>query len=214
MALFSRKPRTRAEIVAEADRARARGRVKRAVAGYRQALESDPSDASVNVKLAPLLARLGDAEGGASCFRAAAKKHLDAGFLDRAAAVNLAASGVFPLDAGFRLEVARLNVARGRKQDAVAALVDGGRALARARRPDAAALLGRALELEPWHLEAGLALAPVLGRSGRADEARALVAGLDARIRGPARRRVRWVAFRLSPGPRTFWRWLRAGART
>ena len=39
MALFSRKPRTRTEIVAEADRARARGRVRRAVAGYRQALE-------------------------------------------------------------------------------------------------------------------------------------------------------------------------------
>lgn len=211
MALFSRKPRTRSEIVADADRARTRGRVKRAVAGYRQALESDPSDPSVNVKLGPLLARLGDAEGGARCFRAAAKRHLDAGFVDRAAAVTLAATAVFPLDAGFRLEVARLNVARGRRQDAVAVLVEGGRALARAKRPDAAAsLLGRALELEPWHLEAALALVPLLGQSGRAPDARALVAGLEARVRGPALRRVRWAAFRLAPGLRTFWRWLRA----
>jgi Tfp pilus assembly protein PilF len=209
VALFSRKQRTRAEIVAAADAARSRGRVKKAVAGYREALAADPSDPAVNVKLAPLLARLGDREGGTGCFRVAAKTHLDAGFVDRAAGVNLAATAVFPLDAGFRLELARLNVLRGRKADAVAGLVEGGRALVRARRPDAgASLLRRALEVEPWHEEAVLALAPALARCGDAAQARALVAGLEARVRGPARRRVRWVAFRLSPGPRTFWRWL------
>jgi Flp pilus assembly protein TadD len=212
VALFSRKPRSRTEIVAEADRARARGRVKRAVAGYRQALEADPSDPSVNVKLGPLLARLGDADGGARCFRTAAKRHLEAGFTDRAAAVNVTATAVFPLDAGFRLEVARLNVARGRKKDAVATLVDGGRAQAKAGRLEpAASLLGRALELEPWHLEAALALAPVLARTGRAEGARALLDGLETRHAGKARRRVRWAIFRLRPGLRTLWRWLRAG---
>lgn len=211
MALFRRKPRTRAEIVAAADAARTRGRVKKAVAGYREALASDPTDPAVNVKLAPLLARLGDGEGGAGCFRVAAKTHLDAGFVDRAAGVNLAATAVFPLDAGFRLELARLNVLRGRKADAVTGLVEGGRALLRGKRREAGvSLLRRALEVEPWHTGAVLALAPALARSGQAPEARALVAGLEARIRGPARRRVRWVAFRVSPGPRTFWRWLTA----
>lgn len=211
MKLFSRQPKTRAEIVADADRARARGRVKKAAAGYRKALESDPTDPSVNVKLAPLLARLGDAEGGAKCFRTAAKRHVDAGFTDRAAAVNLAATAVFPLDAGFRLELSRLNVLRGRKQDAVQALLDGGKAQAKARRPDAAAsLFGKALEIEPWHLETCLALAPVLAKSGQAGEARTLLDGLLQRYRGPARRRVRWLAFRLWPGLGTFWRWLRA----
>jgi Flp pilus assembly protein TadD len=207
---FSRRTKTRADVVAEADRARARGRVRKAVAGYRRALEADPSDPSVNVKLAPLLARLGDAEGGAHCFRTAARRHLDAGFTDRAAAVNLTASGVFPLDEGFRLELARLNVLRGRRQDALEALLDGGRALARSRRHDAAStLLSRALELEPWHLETCLALAPVLKRSGRGAGARVIVDGLLERQRGRARRRVRWLAFRLWPGPATFWRWLR-----
>jgi len=209
--LFSRRPRTRTEIVAAADRARARGRLKKAVAGYRQALESDPKDPSVNVKLGPLLARLGDADGGAQCFRVAARKHLDAGFTDRAAAVNLAASGVFPLDAGFRLEVARLNVLRGRKQDAVQALLEGGVAQARAKREKvAASLLGKALEIEPWHLETCLALAPVLARNGHPDAARRFIDGLLQRYGGKARRRIRWVAFRLWPGLRTFWRWLRA----
>ncbi len=211
MKLFSRKPKTRGEIVAAADRARARGRVKKAVAGYRKALESDPSDPSINVKLGPLLARLGDAEAGARCFRAAAKRHLDLGFMDRAAAVNLTASGVFPLDPRFRLEVSRINVLRGRKQDAVQALLEGGLAQAKARRPDvASSLLGKALEIEPWHLDTCLALAPILARNGHAEAARKFIDGLDQRYRGPARRRIRWAAFRIWPGLGTFWRWLRA----
>jgi Tfp pilus assembly protein PilF len=209
--LFSRKPKTRSEIIALADRARARGRVRKAISGYRKALESDPSDPSVNVKLGPLLARRGDSDGGATCFRTAAKRHLDQGFTDRAAAVNLTATGVFPLDAGFRLELARLNVLRGRKLDAVATLLEGGTALARARRPDAAAsLLGRALEIEPWHLEVVLALVPILARAGHAAEARQFLDGALARYRGKAVRRIRWVELRTWPGLGTFWRWLRA----
>jgi len=209
VALFPRKPRTRSEVVAAADKARARGRAKKAAAGYREALQADPSDPSVNVKLGPLLAKLGDPEGGARCFRVAAKNHLERGFTDRAAAVNLAASGVFPLDAGFRLELARLNVARGRKLDAVATLLDGGKRLARTRRPDAAAsLLGRALEIEPWHLETVIALVPILAKAGHDEVARQFVDGLEARHRGAALRRVRRLAFRTWPGPRTFWRWL------
>ncbi len=211
MKLFSRKPKTRAEIIAAADKARGRGRVKKAVAGYRKALESDPSDPSINVRLGPLLAKLGDAAGGAQCFRNASKRHLDLGFLDRAAAVNLTATGVFPLDAGFRLEVSRLNVLRGRKQDAVQALLEGGAAQARAKRPDAAAsLLAKALEIEPWHLDTCLVLAPLLARHGKPDAARKMIDGLLARHPGPARRRIRWAAFRMWPGLGTFWRWLRA----
>ncbi len=207
-----KKPQpSRSEMVQAADKARTRGRIKKAVAGYKKALESDPSDPSINVKLAPLLAKVGDQEGGARCFRVAAKKHMDAGFVDRAAAVNLAATSVFPLDAGFRLELARLNLQRGRKQDAVATLVEGSKALARAKRPDAAvSLLKRALDVEPWHLEACLVLVPVLWRNGHPDAARQFLTGLESRYRGRALRRVRWVAFRLSPGIASLWRFLRA----
>ncbi len=211
MRLFSRKPKTRGELLAEADRARAGGRARKAAAAYQLALKSDPTDPSINVKLGPLLAGLGDAEGGARCFRMAAKRHLDAGFVDRAAGVTLTATGVLPLDAGFRLELARLNVLRGRRQDAVAALLEGGRAQAKARRPDvAASLLGKALEIEPWHLDTCLALVPVLAGNGHGDSAREFLVGLEKRYRGPARRRVRWAAFRVSPGLRTLGRWLRA----
>ena len=211
MALFRRKPRSRAEVVAAADRARTRGRVRAAIEGYREALASDPSDPSINVKLAPLLARIGDVEGGVRCFRAAAERHLAAGFVDRAAAVCVNATTVFPLDAGFRLEAARLNVQRGRKADAAAVLVDGGRTLARARRRDAAAsLLRRALEISPDHLDAALALAPLLAAEGRRGEARALLAAAEERAAGRELRRVRWVTFRLAPSPATFVRALAA----
>jgi Flp pilus assembly protein TadD len=198
-------------MIAAADRARTRGKVRKAAETYQAALKADPTDPSVNVKLGPLLARLGDAEGGARCFRVAAKRHLDAGFVDRAAGVTLTATSVFPLDPSFRVELAKLNVARGRRQDAVATLLQGGRAQARARRPDlAASLLGKALEIEPWHLETCLALVPVLARNGHPESASEFLAGLERRYRGPARRRVRWVAFKLSPGFRSLWRWIRA----
>ena len=209
MALFKRKVRTRAEIVAAADRARVRGRLKAAAAGYREALASDPTDPSVHVKLGPVLARLGDAAAAAHSFRTAAQRHLDAGFTDRAAAVNAAAAGVLPLDAGFRLELARLEVLRGRKQDAVNVLVEGGRALARAARLEAAiSLLRRALEVQPRHLEATLALAPALAATGEREEARALLERALATAPRRARRRIRWVLFRVAPSARSFLRWL------
>lgn len=211
MPLLRRRPRTRTEIVAAADRDRVRGRIRKAVAGYREALATAPDDPSLNVKIAPLLAKLGEGAEGARCFRRALERHLSAGFTDRAAAVCANAAGVFPLDPAFRRELARLHALRGRRADAVLALVDGGRALAAARqRPAAASLLRGALELEPLHAEARLALAPVLAAQGERDEARALLRALEGHARGRDLRRVRWAAFRLAPSPGTLWRWLTA----
>src|SRR5512139_2533118 len=134
---FRRKPRTRTEVIAAADRARVRGRLEAAAAGYREALAATPDDPAVHVKLGPVLARLGDPKGAARAFRTAAQRHLTAGFTDRAAAVNAAAISSLPLDPGFRLELARLELLRGRRQDAANGLADGGRALLRARRAKA-----------------------------------------------------------------------------
>lgn len=211
MSLFRRKPRTRVELIAAADRDRARGRIRKAVAGYREALRADPEDPSLNVKIAPLLARIGQGAEGARCFRRASERHLAAGFTDRAAAVCANAVQVFPLEPSFRRELARLHALRGRRADAVGALVEGGRALAGSRqRPAAASLLRGALELEPMHVEARLTLAPILAAQGEREEARSLVRGLDGYTRGRELRRVRWMMLRLSPTPRALWRWLAA----
>ena len=71
-------------------------------------------------------------------------------------------------------------------------------------------MLRRALELEPWQAEATVLLAKTLARARRKGEAVKLLEGLATRTRGPALRRTRGLAFRLSPTPASLWRWLRA----
>ncbi|MFO0584420.1 MAG: hypothetical protein U0229_19280 [Anaeromyxobacter sp.] len=207
---FRRRPRSRVELIAAADRARVKGRLDAAVAGYREALRADDTDPAVHVKLGPVLARMGDGDGAARSFRTAAQRHLDAGFTDRAVAVNAAAVRALPLDAGFRLELARLELLRGRRQDAVNGLVDGGRAQLRAGREDAGtSLLERALREEPRHLEGALALAPVYARRGERDVARMLLERVRPERGGRARRRVLWALFRVSPSAGALWSFLR-----
>jgi tetratricopeptide (TPR) repeat protein len=84
MVLRQRKPYIRARVLEKADRARGRGRLKKAIAGYRQVLQADPKDAAVHGKIAPLLARTGQPSEALASFEAAARIHLDAGFSDRA----------------------------------------------------------------------------------------------------------------------------------
>jgi tetratricopeptide (TPR) repeat protein len=211
--LWKRKPRTRTELVAAADRARAKGRLAAAAAGYRRVLvEHDASDPHVHCKLAPVLTRLGDDAGALSSFRLAAEGHVRAGFVDRALAVYAQAREVFPLESDFHTEAARIHLARGRRADAAIALVRGGRALARARRADAIEMLRGAMSLQPGHVEATLALAPLLRREDRRGEALELLRAIEPGVRGAALRRVRWQILRASPGLRTAWRWIAAVA--
>jgi Tfp pilus assembly protein PilF len=208
--LFRRRAWTRVERLAAADRARARGRVRTAVAGYRLVLAEHGDDPHVHGKMAPLLARLADADGARESFRCAAAGHARAGFLDRALAVYVQARAAFPLEPDFHAEAARIHLVRGRRADAALALAAGGRALGRTRPADAVEMLRGALALHPAHLEATLALAPLLCREGRRGEAVEQLEALAPDARGPALRRVRWALFRAAPSAASAWRWLRA----
>ena len=110
-------------------------------------------------------------------------------------------------------EIARLDQVRGRRADAIGALMEGAGHLGRrnARRREALRLLRKALELEPWHLGATLQLAQHLARDGERAEALALLDDIADRVRGKGRRRVRRAILRVSPTPANLWRWL-AGA--
>ena len=208
MGLFKQAPRSRAEIVSAADDARAKGRLKAAAEGYRRALaEHDPADPHVNGKLAPLLARLGDADGARASFLRAAEGHARAGFDDRALAVCTQARDAFPLEPHFHREAARLHLVRGRRADAAIALARGGQALARERPADAIGLLRGALALEPGDFETSLLAASLLRRAGRRGEALALLAGIAPGLRGARLRRVRWQVLRAAPGIRAALRW-------
>ncbi|HEY7724479.1 MAG TPA: hypothetical protein VH880_04045 [Anaeromyxobacteraceae bacterium] len=201
----------RNELVAAADRARAGGRTKKAIAGYRKVLEVEPGDLAVHAKVAPLLARTGQKADALASFRTAAEGQLKAGFTDRGVSLYVQAAGAFPEEYALWEEIARLHLLRGLRADAVAVLLGGGRRLHRSRDLAVAGrVLRRALEIEPWHPATTMLLARVLAGGGRKGEALGLVDGLDGRSRGRARRRVRWLAFRISPSPGRLWRAIRA----
>ncbi|ACG71421.1 conserved hypothetical protein [Anaeromyxobacter sp. K] len=203
----------RTATLALADRARARGRRRKAVALYQRVLAQHPDDLAVHGKVAPLLAARGDRDGALRSFRAAIDGHRRAGFVDRALAVLAQATEAFPRDDALWDEMANLELSRGRRADAVAALVRGGRTLlaARALGP-AERLLHTAGRLEPWHGEATLLLARAWARSGRRRDAVRLLEGLAERTGGRTRAAARALALRLSPTPSRLWRWLRRGA--
>lgn len=209
--LWRKAPYDRGRVLAAADAARARGRVKKAVALYREVLAADPSDLAAHAKLAPLLARTGRRAEALASFKVAADGQDRGGFQDRAVALHLQAAGIFPDDLATWEELLRIQLARGRRPDAVAALLQGGRRLVRRRdRAAATHVLRRALALEPWHPEATLLLARVHWRAGQVADALALLDGLSARTRGHTLRRARRLAFRVRPGLANLWRWVKA----
>jgi tetratricopeptide (TPR) repeat protein len=208
---WRQRPKTRTELVGVADRARSRGRLKQAVAGYRKALEIAPGDLAIHAKLAPLLARRGEKPAAIASFELAADGQLKAGFIDRAVSLRRQAAETFPEEYPLWLELTRLHLLRDRRADAVAALRGGGRTLLGSRHREVGVqVLRLALEVEPRHLEATLLLARLLDRCGRASEALSLLDDLDRRAGGAVLRRVRRLAFRVSPTPGRLWRWAKA----
>lgn len=211
MAFWRKKPYDRSQTLAEAEKARGQGRTGRAIRLYRTVLAKEPNDAVVHGKIAPLLARRRKLRGEAlASFRLAAQGQLKAGFTDRAIAVYVQAAAFFPLETELWEEIAKLDQTRGRRADAIGALLEGAEHLrkAKATRQEGARLLRKALELEPWHLEATLHLARLLARDREKQEALALLEDIAGRVRGRGRRRVRRAIFRISPTPGNAWRWM------
>ncbi len=210
---WSKRPSTRVELIAVADVARARGRRKQAIAGYRRVLETNPMDLTVHAKLAPLLAASGDRDGALVSFRTAADGQAKAGFHERALSLFIQAAEHYPDEEPLWPEIARLHLQRGRRAEAVASLTDGAWRLYLARRlAQAERVLRLALQFEPYDGDATAILARTLARAGRRDEAVALLEGLAARTRGRRHRAVRGLLFRVQPSLGTLWEWLRAGA--
>ena len=200
--MFWGKTYDRGKTLAAAEKARSRGRVRKAVRCYLKVLEHAPEDHVVRSKVAPLLARVGRWEEARLNFDKAATGYVDQGFVPKAIAVWTVAAQTFPEQVDYWERIANEQAKRGKRQDAVLALLQGRSMLRKKRqRPLATLLLRQVLELEPGHVDATLDLADLLRRDGTRDEAKRLLAGLLVRIGKvrSLRRRVRFAQFWVEP---------------
>jgi predicted Zn-dependent protease len=212
MFFFGRsKPYDRNRVLAEAARARTKGKPKKALALLETVLEREPSNADLHRRIAPLRAgarRMADAWNS---YRIAVASLVNAGFLDQAVGVLREAATNLGRERGVWEQLAEAEEQRGRPIDAHRALMEG-RALFRSRRdrPDAIRLLLRARKLAPSHFEANFDLAGLLGSTGAREPASRILIELAARARGSELRRTRRRQLVLSPTPGAFWRFLRS----
>ena len=198
-------------ILAAAEKARAKGKVRKAIAEYRKVLEVDPSDYETHGKLAPLLAERTQLAGAWKSFVAAGEGYTRDMHEDKALSIYMQAARYLPHQLEVWKSIARLQVGRGRPPDAVKALLDGSRHFRRRNhRPEAIRLLRLACEIEPRHFEATYALARLLLKAGEKREAQWHLEGLAERAKGRNRRRACATLFRMSPSFVGAWRWVRA----
>ncbi len=198
-------------ILAAADKARAKGKFRKAIAAYRKVLEVDPYDHEIHGKLAPLLAETKQLPEAWSSFVAAGEGYIRDGYGDKALSIYTQASRYLPRQIEVWETISKLQVDRGRSPDAVKALLDGSLHFRRRKQQQhALRLLRKACDIEPWHFEATFHFARRLARAGGRQEALRLLGGLAERARGRNLRRTRGALFRMSPSLGAAWQWLRA----
>ncbi|HYH98857.1 tetratricopeptide repeat protein [Hyalangium sp.] len=212
MLFRDKTPATRSEIIAEADQARSKGKLKKAITGYRKALELEPKDPVVHGKLAPLLARANQTDAALESFRAAAQGHLDKGFADKALAVYAQAADTFPHQVSLWQQMAQLNVSKGHRAEAVKTLLRGRfHFRSKADRRGAITLLQDVLTLEPTLFEVRLDLGLQLAREKHLAEAMILLNPMELEAKTRLQlRRLRWTMVRVAPSAGAWGRWLRA----
>ena len=192
-----------------ADKARGRGRVRKAIKGYEKILAQDAKDWQVHARVAPLYAKRALWDKSRKSFDAAASGFLEQGFSDKAIAVWTLAAETFPEWTDYRERIANEQVRAGRRADAVNTLMTGRTQLRKARqRPLAILLLRQVIMLSPLHLEASLDLARLLAKEGERREAHKVLQNLTPHLRGRQLRRLRATQLRISPSLRNFWIWL------
>lgn len=212
MGLISRKQSyDRTRLLDQATRARKRGRHKKAVDLYQQVLSVEPRNADLHRKVAPLLARTKKPEESLKSYRYAADELIRGGFIEQAIGIYREAVHNLPPQRDLFIAISDLELERGRRPDAIGALLDGRKRFRHRRdRSEAILLLLRVRKIDRNHLNATLDLATLLAKSGHRDHAIRLLDEQAGRRRGPTLRRVRARHFRLAPGFGTGWRWLQA----
>lgn len=210
MFFWREKSYDRERCLAEAAKAQAAGRVKKAVGHYKRVLDVDPEDYLVHAKVAPLLARMRKFDESWESFNAAASKHLAAGFSQKALSLYSQAAKLMPKNAEVWEAMAYVYVKEGKKADAVHSLFKGHWSFRKgAERDTAIRMLRKAFELDPWDFEVTFELSKLLKKTDPV-EAVCLLEGLSMRVKGRQLKRVRSAMFFARPGFTMAWRWLKA----
>ena len=205
------KPYDRTRLLAEAARARTKGKSRKALALFETVLEHEPANADLHRRIAPLRAGSQRMTDAWASYRIAVASLVKAGFLDQAVGVLREAANNLGRERAVWEQLADTEAQRGRPIDAHKALLEGrARFRSRRDRPEAIRLLLRARKLAPADFEANFDLAGLLGRTGARAPAARILAELAARSRGSELRRTRRRQLLLAPTPGALWRFLRS----
>lgn len=201
---------SRGKLLAAANHAAARGKLKKAGQLLGELLEEHPGDPEIHRKAAPVLAKLGRSAEAWKSFQLVAESLRKSGFGDKTIGIYREAAHYMPQRAEIWLAIAEIQLDQHRPSDAVKALLDGRRYLrSRSLRGDAIRLLSRANAIQPLEVDATRDLARLLRRAGRRREAYALIESALHRTPRSHRRALRAAQLALSPTPAAFYRWLR-----
>lgn len=201
----------RFDILAAAEKARSKGRHRKAIAEYRKVLDVDPDDYAIHAKVAPLLAERKRFDEAWSSFVAAGEGYRQQGYVNQAVSIYTQAARYLPRKREVWETIARLQEERGLPADGVKALLDGYRYFRGSDdQQDAIQLLRLACNIQPWHFEATFTLAKVLIRAGNKADAQELLDELAERVQGRNRRRARAALFWMSPSIGAALRWVGA----
>lgn len=189
----------RKRMLDEANRLRARGRVRRAVALLRLVLEADPRDVDVAFRLAELLAADGQHFEAWSLFRGAGRAMLREGHHARSLAIFREATRCLPFEFEAWRITAELERKLGREEDAQLTLLEGRRQFrSRFEHAQAIAMLELVRQIDPWDHEVVMDLARLYAASDQPGRALRLLEGLAVHSEGRALREVRWAQWRIS----------------
>jgi tetratricopeptide (TPR) repeat protein len=209
--LADARPYDRKQLIAEAHRARNRGRVRQAISLYRRILIEEPRNTEVALRAAPLLAYHGASFEAWRLFRIAIAELLRSRRADAGLSVLSEACRCVPHEYEAWLRRAQLELKLGREETAYQTLLEGRQHFRTSQtRAQAIALLTRARTIEPWDPEVCIDLARLYMRTDQVDVALELLASLAKRVCGQELRKVRALRWRITLSFRDGWLWLRA----
>jgi tetratricopeptide (TPR) repeat protein len=198
-------------LLAEAEKARIRGRRRRAISLYRRILAAEPHDPTLHARVAPLLAAAGKRFDAWQSYRQAAQVHLKNQNKEESLALYRDATKTLPMQIEAWQWVAKLELKRERREAAIGALLEGRTKFrSRRRRPEAITLLREARSIDEWRVDIVLDLARLLRRSGQSPEAQWILDQLAEKTSGRDLRIVRGAQWRIEPSLKHSWKWLRA----